>query len=242
MYSGSIWLFVTRRAWAASWSDTPGGTEVGCGAGLTAGRRVDRCRRGAAVERLGVEGVDVLALDPVVADADVLAVRRRGPAVVRAGCRTWCPTRPGWPAGAAGRGGHRRSRGCGGGQVGGLGGRHGARAGPGRTGRRWSGTDTAFEAPTRGVDGRHAGQGGERGRVGGGDHLDVPPLGQAAVAGADHVVVRRDRHVVEAARATGCPAGRRRWPTGRWSAGGRCRWPWPCTGSAAASANSGTGM
>ena len=52
------------------------------GAGLAPRRGVHGDRGGAAVERLGVEGFDVLALDPVLADAQVLAVRGGGPAVV----------------------------------------------------------------------------------------------------------------------------------------------------------------
>ena len=213
----------------ASGRTRPGGTEVGS---APASQPVDECTvpgGRAAVERLRVEGVDVLAVDPVVADADVLAVRRGGAAVVlqvvdgrarlhlagrRGGRGRWRRPGPGgrWPSGR--RPG--RPAPC--------------RPAPGRTGRRWWAPTTALEAADGGVDGRHAGQRGEGGRIGGGDDLDVPPLGQPAVAGPDHVVVGRDRARCTGSTATGYPGARRRWPTGRWSADGRCRWPWPCTG------------
>ena len=233
---------------AGRWSRWPGSGRVGrsgnrrvphvrrdrggVGSGLAPGRGVDGHRRRAAVERLGVERLDVLALDPVVADPDVLAVGGGGAAVVHqvveGGARLHLAGR-----GSRRRGRHGRAR-----EVRWRSGwppwrRRACPAEPGRTGRHWSGRETAVAAGHRGVDGTDAGQRGERGRDRGGDDLDIPPLGEAAVAGADDMVVRRDRHVGHARRRRVTRQGRRRSGRGRWSAGGRCRWPSRCTGWAA---------
>ena len=105
MYSGSIWLLVAVGVGGVV-SATPGGTEVGSEP-ASHPRGVDGHRGGSAVVLLRVERLHVLSVDPVSADADVLAVGCGGPAVVHQVvegrsrfdlARRWC-------AGAAGTAG-----------------------------------------------------------------------------------------------------------------------------------------
>src|ERR1700722_1997137 len=69
------------RRWRSGIGDT-GRNRGRIRTSLTPSRGVNRHRRGSAVVLLRVERLDVLPFDPVAAYADVLAVRRGGPAVV----------------------------------------------------------------------------------------------------------------------------------------------------------------
>ena len=188
--------------------------------------RSARARGRGAEVGLGVEGLYVLAFDPVLADADVLTVWRGGTAVVLevvegGSSSTWLA---GGAAGAAGKAGARRG---GGGQVG----SHRCGQGQGSTWKNRKalvGTAMADAAvPLPGVDGGEAGQLVERGQARRGDDLDVPPLGRP--------LFRVPTTWSWAGMATSATARRRASrearddPGGRWLGDGRCRWRWPCT-------------